>query len=101
MKLFHWNRAESLENYASGDIIVMAENIETARKTALEQFEIYMLTDENARYKWMFDMNGPDIDAWEDEDDREQIEEIFRKFRMDIARPPIEDVVAVFIHGSE
>lgn len=99
MKLFHWNRAESLENYACGDIIVMAEDVESARSIALQEFWRYAVENESSKYRWMFDMNGKDYTEWEDEDDRKEFEEWLDTFKRDLIRTP-EEKIAAFIQGS-
>ena len=32
MKLFHWHTVEALRDYGSGDVIIMAPDLETARE---------------------------------------------------------------------
>lgn len=98
MKLFHWDRMKSLERYASGDLIVIAEDVESARFTALTEYQTYLRTDANSRFKFMFDLYG-ELSEW-DEDDRDDFQELVRKFEEDICTQP-EEKTAVFISGSE
>jgi len=39
MKLFHWWHVEALKDYARGDLIVMAENLDEAVKTVMNDDE--------------------------------------------------------------
>lgn len=92
MKLFHWNQAKSLMNYSTGDIIVMAENLESARLKARIAFNSFIR--EHCSW-WFLDGNStPDPDSWEDYD------KFLKEFEADLAKTPDEKCV-VFILGSE
>lgn len=96
MKLFHWDCSEVLKNYASGDIIVMAEDVAQARQIALVEFNKWARRDDS-KFGWMFYV--PE-ELWND-DDREEWQSILDKFSADISKEPLDTQVALFIRGSE
>ena len=96
MKLFHWNKSIALERYAAGDIIVMAETVEQARVTALEQFQVWAKT-EDSRFGWMFYVP---MERW-DEHELEDWNKIVAQFSADLLAEPTSDAVAIFMAGSE
>lgn len=92
MKLFHWPRVEALKNYMSGDIIVMAPDLEAARKLAWE----WSVTWLKEHRSWWFNFDGtPDPDFSEDRTEWEE------KLEQDLRLEPDEIDHPVFIRGSE
>ena len=100
MKLFHWERMDSLRQYSTGNMIVMAENVEQARRIAVENFLHYLKTDESAPKHYMFELYG-DIENF-DEDDKEEMRTLIEEFTQDIQAMPTVKVERpiVFIQGS-
>lgn len=91
LQLFHWDRSVALQRYASGDIIVIAENVEEARQKAVEAAKV-------AGYFNYCDMAY--LASSSDEDDRIEYEKKLQELRDDLAREPITCEV-IFIPGSE
>lgn len=103
MKLFHWKYTKVNQQYASGSIIVMAEDLDQARAIAMRQIEHaesisgYNMADLKA------DFTGkPDGDDWA-EDQKARYDNIIRILLDDLAKEPlVYDVpTAIFIDGSE
>lgn len=92
MKLFHWPIVEALKNYSSGDIIVMAEDVETARQAA----RAYADTHLKEHRSWWFD---PDWKIHHDE--LEYYTKWIAILEKDLAREPDLIDHPIFIKGSE
>ncbi len=101
MKLFHWEKMESLSRYANGDLIVMAETLEAARDIARLNIRHYLETDESAPRHYLFELYRTFDNL--DEDDKQTILDIEAAFEKDIQRHPTirENRPIVFIQGSE
>jgi len=94
MKLFHWY-SDTLKQYMSGHIIVMAKTIEEARDVACIEFELWARR-EDSHFTWIF-WNG----EFFDEGSQDEWFEIITKFKNDIEKEPIDNDGAIFIMGSE
>lgn len=92
MKLFHWPVVKALENYSCGDIIVMAEGAEIARKLAREYAETWVKDDRS----WWFDHEGK-----LDPDEAEYYQRWITTLEEDLLKDP--DIIdhPIFIRGSE
>lgn len=98
MNLYMW-RSAAFANYYDGHIVVMAKNVDDARKIARERYERNVKKPyENSTWSWLVDDDGNFVD---DERKDEFIEKM-ALFDNDIKEPPhlIEDGI-VFIQGSE
>lgn len=51
MLLFHWNNLESCKNYATGDAVIMAQDIDEARIKLRVSLEAWMA--ENREFSWL------------------------------------------------
>jgi hypothetical protein len=96
MKLFHWDCSETLKQYSSGDIIVMAEDVTQARVTALAEF-VKWVQIEDSPMNWLMYSYGT---TYWNEDDEQEYQGILTKFKADIATDPIDTSIALFIMGS-
>lgn len=90
MKLFHWNKSKILKNYAHGDLIVMAPNIDMARQLGFIKLQV-VIDNENP-YLMPFDT-----------EDMAEIQEKYDQAILDLAEEPIvyEDSIAIAIPGSD
>jgi hypothetical protein len=98
MKLFHWNRCESLRNYACGDIIVVADTVEEARQRVIDKVKEGF----REKYSWYFNDDGSFFFAAGDSDEtyQEELENFTNQVKEDISiDPEVKDVV--FIQGSD
>lgn len=95
MKVFHWNKSETLKRYACGDVIVVAETVEQAREKAVTDFVAWIEKPESY-YNFMVSSR-----VWWDNDDAEAYYELIEKFKIDISEEPIELQDTIFIMGSE
>lgn len=92
--LYHWSVAECLENYSSGDIIVMASSLEEAKQKARENIITYLKQERS----WWFNEDGTLDEDFGKDDYRsfmETLEEDLKK------EPDTVESGTVFIRGSE
>lgn len=92
MKLYHWDSVEALKLYSTGDVVVMAPDVETARTVALVAAETAMLG--------YTDMQRQE---WDGEDDLERREKARAQLLADLEKEPkvFETASAVFVNGGE
>jgi len=90
MKLYCW-LSDYLGDYGPGRIVVMAENVEEARKVAWEGFEVHV----RDRYSYHF-VDGVPLD----EDSQSDIDSYRNQFRCDITDEPTECPGYLFVRGS-
>ena len=96
MNLYRW-RSHALKQYGLGYIIVMAKDVDGARKGALIQYE-HQLKQGGLYYDCLADSNGDFID----EDARIEFIEKMAVFKSDIeVQPDVIDTGILFIDGSE
>lgn len=86
MRMFHWY-STWLKNYALGDIVVLALDVEEARQLVRERFNDWLREERS----WL----NP-----ADEDDAEYIDELWQRMEADLAKEPSEDRV-LLIRGGE
>ena len=95
MNLYRWN-SEALRNYASGDVVVLAESVEQARKKVLQEYqpdveghsteEVYLVM----------------LKLTEDEDYEEELAKYWDLIRHDLAQEPeLVESGVIFIRGSD
>ena len=98
MKLFHWEIAECLRLYSSGDIIVMAETLEEAKIVALEAGKTAVLGYTNMAETTAWIARYPD-----DTDEVERFDRLMQTLREDLEKQPIEyaSQAAIFVNGGE
>ena len=89
MPLFVWEHSEYLKNYGRGQIIVQARNPKQARKLVWAGFEDNL----RERFEWLFG-------HFQNEDDREQIEEYRQRLAKDLEAEPVVRKV-IFVQGSD
>ena len=93
--IHHWKMSETLAQYASGDIIILAEDVEAARTVARVEFE-----------KYLHDEDGPMGVYWAKDGsflsdlDEERYHELLARLDQDLAQEPSTDAEAIFILGS-
>lgn len=97
MKVFHWNNVKTMSQWLDGDVIVMAETVEQARVKALTDFVAWVET-EDSYFNYMVSLRGT---QWWHEEDEEEYQKLIEKFKVDIAKEPLERQDAIFIMGSE
>lgn len=83
MQMFHWPCVSALANYRNGDVIVLAEEVNTARAMALEYAKTYIKEE----MEWL---------TWDDEDMKEKLDAFKEDFDVEPYRTTI-----IFIKGSE
>lgn len=89
MTIFRWY-STYLANYGNGQIIVMAQDVATARQLAEAEFPAY----DRERYGWCYD-------PWADEDEAVIIARRLAQFRQDLAAEPETLGSVVLVRGSE
>ena len=76
MKIYHWSNTKFNEQYAGGDIIVLAEDIESARKQAVKKYQ-------------------DELDEWSHIDKTEKMNIFLRDIKEEPSNP-----TTIFISGS-
>lgn len=99
LKLYHWNSMQSLESWRAGNLIVIARDLEEARKLAFDQFLEYVRNDESAPCNWMVG-SYRDFPHDLDKDDKEEYDELVKTFFEDLQEIPDIGSIAIFIRGS-
>lgn len=94
MKLFHWDRIETVEGYGLGDLIVMAETEDQAREIG------HAALTAKARETWdyFFDAEGEPLDRDFAEMWQEKVKLVDADMR---ATPLVVESCAVCIRGSD
>lgn len=98
MKMFHWEIAECLRLYSSGDIIVMAETLEEAKTVALEAGKTAVLGYANMAETAAWITQYPD-----DTDEQERFDGLMALLKKDLEKAPVVYAApaAVFVNGGE
>jgi len=95
MNLYHWH-STVLENWAKGDIVVMAENVEKARDKVYDQFK--PLEDGNPFEDFYLQM----LHVQEDEDFLDEYVKKLDLLRQDLNQEPtVVQTGVVCIRGSD
>jgi hypothetical protein len=92
MQLFTW-RSNALKRFQPGHILVLAEDVDAARRIALEQFEHWLKSEAG---EWHLLVDGVPVDEFAEDDLERMRSELLR----DLEQDP-QSGSAVFIRGSE
>ena len=94
MQMFHWSQSEALHRHVQGDIVVMAENLESARAKAVQAFHAWARSD---RSFFIIREDG----SFLFEHEAEEFERKLQTFLLDIAADPDTKSDALLFEGSE